>query len=165
MPSWTSATAVVLLTNRKNRPDAHKSHVDSLRRAVEQFEKKPAGGIALGRQAFETWITNLRSPKDRTYIHANFWTYVSLIDARGAAVRYLRSIAKEFGGKDLHVGMAADYYDSEALLLLQGLSNVPAEHSYLNAMPPAELRNKQIDLLRQALVLEEKALESLKRCY
>lgn len=160
---WPSA--VVLLTNRKNRPDPHKVHVDSIRRAVELYEKKGGGSIVWGARASETWRDNLRSPKERSYVHANFWTYVNLIDARGAAVRYLRSIAKEFGAKENHIGMAADFYESEVRLLLQGIGNVPSEHAYGNIMPPAEMRNKQIETLRQAQSLEEKAMETLKKGY
>jgi hypothetical protein len=158
-------TAMVFLTLKKDRPPIHQVHVESLRRAVELFNRKSTGPAALGRQAIEAWIAALLSPKDRSYVHANFWTYVSLIDARGAAVRYLRMIAKEFGSKEIHLGMAADHYDSEVRLLLDGLQNVPSENAYPSSMPPAELRSKQSDTLRQALVLEEKAMESLRKSY
>lgn len=158
-------TAVVFLVQKRSRPPVHKTHVESIKRAVEQFNRKPVGSVVLGRQAFEAWITALRSPKDLAYVHANFWTYVSLIDARGAAVRYLRSISPEFGQKAIHLGLAADQYDSEVRLLLDGLSNVPAEHAFPSAMPPAEMRSRQSDTLRQALLLEEKAMESLRKSY
>lgn len=158
-------TAVVFLVQKRTRPPVHQSHIESIKRAVEQFNRKPAGQILVGRQAFEGWLNALRSPKDRGYIHANFWTYVSLIDARGAAVRYLRSITPEFGQKGIHLGLAADQYDSEVRLLLDGLPNVPAEHAFPSAMPPAEMRSRQSDTLRQALVLEEKAMESLRKSY
>ncbi|MEK6642983.1 MAG: hypothetical protein AABZ08_03675 [Planctomycetota bacterium] len=156
-------TATLFLTNRKSRPEVRKAHLESIRRAVELFDRKASGQNVLGRKALEAWTEALRSPKDRSYIHANFWTYVSLIDARGAAVRYLRMIAKEFGTRDLHLGMAADYYDSEVRVLLQGMNNVPAEHTFPVGLPPAEYRAKQIETLRQALALEEKAIESLKK--
>ncbi len=156
-------TATLFLTNKKSRPDPRKMHFESIRRAIEMFDRKAGGANLIGKKALEAWVEALRSPKDRTYIHANFWTYVSLIDARGAAVRYLRMIAKDYGSRDLHIGMAADYYDSEVRLLLDGMNNVPAEHTFPVGLPPAEYRNKQIDTLRQAIALEEKAVESLKK--
>jgi hypothetical protein len=156
-------TAVVLLTHRKNRPDPVKVHAESIRRAVELYERKGMGSNVLGARAFEDWRDELRSPKDRSYVHANFWTYVNLIDARGAAVRYLRGIAKEFGPKESYLGTAAEHYDKEVRLLLQGIGNVPSEQAYGNMMPAAELRNKQIETLRQAQGLEEKAVEAMRK--
>lgn len=157
-------TATVFLTNRKVRPDPRKVHLDSLRRGADLFERKGTGPAALGARALEAWRDNLRSPKDRTYIHANFWSYVNLIDARGAAVRYLRSIAKEFGAKEMYVGMAAEYFDGETRLLLEGLKNVPSEEKFPNSMPPAEMRSRQSETLKQAQTLEEKAADALRKC-
>jgi len=156
-------TAVVLLTQRRPRPDPARSHVESIRGAVQLFDTRGNGPYALGAQAFEEWIRSLRAPRERAYIHANFWTYVCLIDARGAAVRYLKSIARELGVKDRYAAVAADWYDQEVRLLLQGLKHVPSEQLYPDFMPPAEVRNRQIDTLRQAKALEIKAIEALRQ--
>ncbi len=156
-------TAVVLLTAKKARPTPRAVHTASIRRAVMLFEKRKSGAHALGNKAFDFWCQELRSAREHKYIHPNFWTYIGLIDARGAAVRYLRSIAKEFGPREIHVTMAADWYDKEVRLLLGGLSNVPPEGRFADSLPPMEMRNRQIDILRQAQTYERDAIASLKK--
>jgi len=156
-------TAVVLLTAKLPLPPQTQIHNASIRRAVDTFDRRATGPYSLGRKAFEEWCQSLRTARDRGYLHPNFWTHIGLIDARGAAVRYLRSIAKEFGAKAIHLTTAADAYDEEVRLLLGGLEQVPPEHQYPNAIPPIDVRNRQIDILQKARGLEEKAIEELKK--
>jgi hypothetical protein len=117
----------------------------------------------LGSKAFDHWSQALRGARERQYIHPNFWTYIGLIDARGAAVRYLRSIAAEFGPRASHLTTAADWYDKEVRLLLGGLSDVPSEAQLAGSLPAMEMRNRQIDILRQAQNYEREAIAALKR--
>lgn len=156
-------TAVVILSSRLALPERGPVHEASIRRAIELFDTRASGAYALGRKAFDEWCVSLRSARDRSYLHPNFWTYIGLIDARGAAVRYLRSIAREFGSKETHLKSAADAYDEEVRLLLGGLEHVPPEHHYPTAIPSIEVRNRQIEILQKARALEEKAIESLKK--
>ncbi|HKQ48794.1 MAG TPA: hypothetical protein VJZ71_12050 [Phycisphaerae bacterium] len=156
-------TAVVILSAKKALPDRGPVHVASIRRAVELFDTRASGEYALGRKAFDEWCLSLRSARDRNYLHPNFWTYIGLIDARGAAVRYLRSIAPEFGSKEIHLKSAADAYDEEVRLLLSGLENVPPEYLYSSSIPSIEVRSRQIETLQKARALEEKAIELLKK--
>ena len=156
-------TAVVLLSRVMPRPPQPEAHADSIRHAVELFEKGRSGDYAIGEKAFDAWCQSLATARDRKYLHPNFWTYVGLIDARGAAVRYLRNIAGEFGPRDLHINMAADWYDKEVRLLLSGMENVPPDRRFPDSLPPVELRNRQIETLRQAQSLERSAIDSLKK--
>jgi hypothetical protein len=156
-------TAVVILNSRRPRPPVRQSYTDAIRDAVELWEKRGAGSHAMGRKAFDNWCQNLTSPADSRYVHPNFWTYIGLIDARGAAVRFLRQIAKEPGFRQAPLLQAADWYDKEVNLLLKGLEFVPPEQRYPDRMPPAELRRRQIEYLREAQGIEEKAIESLRR--
>lgn len=156
-------TAVVVLTAKLSLPPRVPIHVASIRRAVENFEKRATVPYAEGRKAFDEWCQSLRTARDRGYLHPNFWTYIGLIDARGAAVRYLRSIAREFGSKEIHLKSAADAYDEEVRLLLGAMEYVPPEHQYPDTIPPIEVRNRQIDILQKARGLEDKAVESLKK--
>lgn len=155
-------TAVVLLTRRLARPSARKAHVASIRRAVELFEQRKSGVHALGDKAFDHWCQSLHSVRDRSYIHANFWTYIGLIDARSAAVRYLKAIAKEFGPRRTHLIKASNWYDKEVRLLLEGLDHVPQARAP-KSLPPIEMRKRQIDVLRRARKMERNAIASLKR--
>jgi hypothetical protein len=156
-------TAVVILKRRLTRPDPLKTHAESIRRAVELFDKRSEGAHALGVKAFDDWCQSLRNARDEKYVHANFWTYIGLIDARAAAVRYLRSIAKQFGPREIHLNVAADWYDKEVQLLLKAIGNVPSERTYPDSLPPKEMRDQQINALRQAQIYEKNAMESLRK--
>ena len=156
-------TAVVLLTRAGPRPAVHDAHADSIRHAIELFEKPRSGDYAEGDKALENWCEALATVRDRKYLHPNFWTYIGLIDARGAAARYLRSIAAEFTLRETHINAAADWYEKEVRLLLGGLENVPSERRYPDSMPPVEMRNRQVEVLRQAQSMERSAIEALKK--
>ncbi|MBN2560934.1 MAG: hypothetical protein JXQ75_08395 [Phycisphaerae bacterium] len=156
-------TAVVLLTRSHLRPSAREAHNASIHRAITLFQKQRSDSYAVGDKAFDNWCQSLRSARHRRYIHPNFWTYISLIDARGAVVRYLRSIADEFGPRKVHITTAADWYDKEVRLLLDGLEHVPSDLAFPTSLPPVEMRNRQIDVLRQAQGLERSAIRSLKK--
>ncbi len=156
-------TAVVLLTSKLPLPPRRPIHAASIRRAVDLFDKRAVGPYAEGRKSFDEWCQSLRTARDRSYLHPNFWTYVGLIDARGAAVRYLRGIAKEFGSREIHLTTAANSYDEEVRLLLGAMEYVPPEHQYSDSIPPIDVRNHQIEVLQKARALEEKAIESLKK--
>ena len=155
-------TAVVILTKRLPRPSPQQARVASIRRAVDLFEQRKAGNHALGAKAFDYWCQALPSVENRRYLHPNAWTYIGLIDARAAAVRYLRGVAKEFGSRKHQILQAADYYDAEVRLLREGYRFVPSEKAYPESLPPADLRKKQIEVLRKAKELERKAIGALR---
>lgn len=158
---WPSA--VVLLNRAIPRQSSTEARADSIRHAIELFEKGRTGDYAVGEKAFDTWCQSLTAAREENYVHPNFWTYVGLIDARGAAVRHLRSIAGEFGPRALHVNLAADWYDQEVRLLLSALDAVPPKRRFPDSLPPVELRNRQIEILRQAQSLERSAIDALKK--
>lgn len=156
-------TAVVIFTEKQSPPVRESMRLAAVRSAIELWDKRAVGPFAQGAHAFDQWCQILRTVADRGYVHPNFWTYICLIDARGAAVRYLRSVARDFGARQLHITAAADLYDQEVRLLLDNLKNVPPDHEFQNALPPAELRNKQAEVLQAAKNLEAQAVESLKK--
>jgi hypothetical protein len=78
-------------------------------------------------------------------------------------VRYLKSIAGEFGPRGTHIQAAADWYDKEVRVLLKGLESVPPEAKFADSLPPVELRNRQIDVLREAQGLERNAIDALRK--
>lgn len=155
-------TAVVILTEKLSPPVRERMRMAAVKNAIELWEKRAVGPFAQGGHAFDQWSQLLRTVADRDYVHANFWTYICLIDARASAVRYLRGVARDFGTKQLHVAAAADFYDQEVRLLLDNLSSVPPEHEFKDSLPPAKVRNKQAEVLQSAKQLEAKAIESLK---
>jgi len=162
-PAKAWPTAVVVLTKCLPRPDPVKAHADSIRRAVALFDKRSSGSYSLGQKAFDDWCQNLKTVKNEKYVHANFWTYIGLIDARAAAVRYLRTIASEFGPKEQYLNLAAERYNKEVELLLKGLSDVPPAATFPDAPPPREMRDRQINVLLQAQALEREAMDALRK--
>ncbi len=156
-------TAVVILNQKLNRPSLKLVHKASIRRAIDLFDKRSTRSHALGPKAFDEWCQSLRGARNAKYVHANFWTYINLIDSRAAAVRYLRSIAKEFGSRATHINAAADEYDKEVRLLLDGLTDVATVQQYPASLPPASMRDRQIGTLRRAKALEQKAIISLRK--
>ncbi|MBX3395703.1 MAG: hypothetical protein KF841_10080 [Phycisphaerae bacterium] len=156
-------TAVVLL-NRRTAPAARQNVLRaSIRQAVDLFQRRQSGRYALGSQAFDAWSRGLRSASDRSYLHPNAWTYVCLMDARAAAARYLRSIAREFGAQGKHLEAAAIIYEEELRILREGYRYVPSESSFPDSMPPQEMRDRQIDTLQRAKSHEEQAIAELER--
>lgn len=156
-------TAVVVLKGFGKRPPLERAYGDSFRRAVQLYEMRKSGTHALGAAAFDYWIQNLRGVQSRDYMHANVWTYVSLMDARAAAVRYLRKLAGQAGSPESYVLQAADYYDQEVRLLQEGYRHVPSEAMFPDTAPPYVYRDRQIQVLRQARTLEDKAIDALRR--
>lgn len=161
-PATAWPTAVLILTRRLARPASGPMRRQSLREAVTLFETRSTGSYAQGRHAFDEWCQSLRTARDRSYVHPNFWTYIELIDARGAAVRYLRLIAPDMGGKRLHLERAAELYEQEVRLLLRHLEDVPPEYRFPGSLPPREMRDRQIQVLQKAQRLEEQAVGALK---
>ncbi len=157
---WPSG--VVILTKRVGSGNIKEAHRNSIRRAVELWDKRRHEEYALGERAFEEWCRSLRTVTTADYVHANFWTYIGLIDARASASRYLRQIAPEFGSSQQALLDAAEWYEKETRLLLSGLNVVPSARSLGGAMPPIEMRTRQIDTLRQAQTYEKNAIDKLR---
>ena len=162
-PARAWPTAVLMLTRTLPRPAPKPSHAKSIERAVQLFETRSYGTYALGRNAFEHWRQALEAAGTRRYIHTNAWTYYGLIDARGAAVRYLRGIANDFGSKKQHILEAARLFEQEVHLLRDGVENVPWLDQFPSSLPPADMRARQIGTLMRAKQLEERAIAQLKK--
>ncbi len=156
-------TAVVLIGKRLPPPARRDVLNAAIRRAVELFQRRQAGRYVLGSRAFDAWCQELRRVDDRTYLHSNAWTYVCLMDARAAAVRFLRGIAPEFGAQGEHLNAAADFYDQELQLLRANYKYVPAERDFPNSTPPPEMRERQIDVLLRARAIEQKAVDEMQK--
>lgn len=156
-------TAVVLLKRLRGMPPLRKTHAESIARAIELFGRRRKGDYALGANAFDFWIQSLRTVRNRKYIHPNVWTYIGLMDARAAAVRYLREIAGEFGSRRRFILQAADRYDAEVRLLREGYRYVPSARDFPDSLPPREMRQRQIGTLLRAKELERQAIDALRQ--
>lgn len=155
--------AVVILSAPKPVADLRPAYLDSIKRAAELYDTPLAGGYAMGRAAFEHWCELLSHATERAYLQPNAFTYVTLIDARSAAVRYLRKIAPSLAGHQADLEAAAALYAREAQLLLDAMPSVPFPRQVPLGLPPPETRQRQIAALKEAMELERQAVELLKR--
>jgi hypothetical protein len=174
--SWYGAAAgIIELTGEP--PKRRESAVRSLELAIELAHAPRYGDYASGFAAFKTWTAQLRDANrfasvepgaatddDLEYaMVANAWTYASLIDARSAAARYLRSVAGEFAPRvSGRLMRAAEMYDDMSRKLALTSRHVPfpwdltGDRTWAPAMRDAQART-----LAQALTMEEKAVEEL----
>ncbi len=155
-------SALVVLTRVRPRPDLRAARRASIARAVEMADRLMVDGYAQGLRAYDEWCAMLMRAADREYLHPNAWTYVSLIDARAAAVRYLRRLALEFGDRREHLERAAEAYVRQRQTLLSALDAVPWPRDAPVGLPSFSVRQKQINALRAAAQIEAEALRNLR---
>ncbi|MFO0973431.1 MAG: hypothetical protein U1A27_08350 [Phycisphaerae bacterium] len=156
-------TAIFIVLRRTGRPEPRAAHRASVARAVSLHGLSETSGFAQGRGAFEAWAAELEKASGREYMQANAWTYVSLVDARGAAARYLRRIAPEFGLARGAVLRAADLFERERQQLENGRAFVPWPRDVPGGEPPEAVRSRQRVALREAALLEEQAFAELRK--
>ncbi|MDI6829433.1 MAG: hypothetical protein QME62_13215, partial [Armatimonadota bacterium] len=135
-------------------------------------EKKPSDSrFESGFKAFDAWINALKSPELaqmtmkelETIQHINAWLYGCLIDARSAGIVYLQWAAKLLKGEvSKSLVEAADLYSDEVKLLKESRECAPYP-SKVNSESnwSAELRAKQIDVLKAVLDKEKEAIAAL----
>jgi RNA polymerase sigma-70 factor (ECF subfamily) len=149
---------------------------ESLRLAIE-LATTPAyersGRQTSGFAAYEKWIEFLAGrvsgpnadPDRIAYeIHANAVIYHCLLDARGAASRYLRDSAGCLPGTACQrVLRAADHYDAVFLALQEHAPQVPSPWNPGSSTTPwtADCRRAQTETLRSAMSHERRAVEEL----
>jgi len=148
----------------------------SLRLAVELattpvYER--GGRQASGFAAYEKWIEFLvdrvsgpdAEPERIAYeIHANAVIYHCLLDARGAASRYLRDSAGCFPGTACQrVLRAADHYNAVFRVLQEHAPQVPSPWNTDSSTTAwtADCRRAQMETLRSAMSHERKAVAEL----
>ena len=141
---------------------------------VKMANSPEIGGYFLGFNAWDRYIEKLEAldtADEKTLKDAmtgNAWIYECLGLYRLSAVRYLRSVAKEFGAPAAkHLKKAADLYEQMATKVL-----TDEKHSLMSVAPypwskevkewTAEMRHGQIRRLRKALPLERRAIEEIK---
>jgi hypothetical protein len=91
----------------------------------------------------------------------NYWVYASLIDCRSAAVRYLKSIQKDFGEKSAaHLSKTSDLYKQEVDKLRAGAVNILGPCDEKKWTP--EMRRAEAAMLKECLELEKQAIAEIK---
>ena len=155
-----------LLRKKDEVPDRRKALIRSLEIGLEVAQTPAYDKYASGFAAYEFWIGALRTGAEIDYVEmiANGHVFYSLIDARAAAVQYLKEIAGELGGDgEKHLEKAAEHYDAIVKLLTR---RSPMETAPKPWMPQAkdwsqDDRNQQADLLEEALGFERQAVAEI----
>jgi len=180
---------VCVLTKSKEAPPPRRESVLwSLKAAVANAGKRTIGDYSAGFAAWERWIAELadldpvvkatakalaeqkrpHAEKDVLFNLAlgNAWCFESVIDARQAAAKYLRSVAGEFdaeaGG---HLRQAAGRYEKLAEGLTKACPTEVAPYPWMLKDIRTEwtddMRRAQADLLKTALTSERKAVAAI----
>ena len=163
-----------VLRRKPSPPERRATLVHSLEIAVELAHASAFGKYASGFAAYEFWIAGLRDasrfeePKQLPQeMHANAHCYYSLVDARGAAAAYLRSIAAEFSGEaGERLARAAQKYEQIDEILHRRRPTEIAPMPW--ALGEGEVwtqaqREAQAELLEEALAVERAAVSELER--
>ncbi len=164
---------VTIIEGKDKTPDRRKNILHSLELAVMLANTEKFEDYTSGFNAYETWVTDLLDDprfeeadkgKSGEMTHANAWTYNSLVDARAAAVRYLRSISEDLGQESAkHISEAADIYEEALGKLKDGWKYAPFPHDLKGGEGwTAEMRHAEADVLKEVSALEKKAVNELK---
>jgi transcriptional regulator with XRE-family HTH domain len=157
-------------------PTDHLSLLNSLKVMVESMNARGDRGYSVGYDAYRTWQKDLRDDEwfenadDEHFVRrldVNHFCYLSLVDARQAAFRYLQSSIDLVENKLIKTmpGIYEEIGNKLANLLpdLPGLdTNVRTDTVNPKKMRKAwtpELRHKQADLFDEILILEKKGEE------
>ena len=163
----------MIIDQKKDTPPRRESVLQSLKIAQEIANTEKYDDYASGFSAYECWIADLLD--DSRYedlseeelggmVHVNGWCYSSLGDARSSAVKYLRSVAGDFGDEgEAHLAKAADIYDKIMQKLMGGRKYAPFPHQLKDGERwTKEMRHAEADVLKEVLALEREAIDELK---
>ena len=171
---------VVLVIKEKGKvPDRRESLLRSLEIAVElaNTDRYPGHAektfYASGFGAYKTWAANLLDESRfekldekelNRLTHTNGWCYLSLVDAREAAVRYLKLIEGEFDRESAtHLSKAAGLYEEIVEKLKDGWKYAPMPWQLKEGEHwTKEMRHVEAAVLKEALSLERTAVDELK---
>ena len=174
---------VVLVIKEKGKvPDRRENLLRSLEIAVElaNTDRYPGHAektfYASGFGAYETWAANLLDESRfekldekelNRLTHTNGWCYLSLVDAREAAVRYLKSLEGEFDRESAtHLSKAAGLYEEIVEKLKDGWKYAPMPWQLKEGEHwTKEMRHAEAGVLKEALSLERTAVDELKQYY
>lgn len=170
---------LVLFVEPYTQPlDPRQALIESLHIAAhnwkrERFTTGP-GEYWYGDAAYEDWIGDVSAAdsfteEEREWLfYVNWWNFLSLVDARRAAVTYIRKHAALLDGDSRQaVTRAADLYEQELQLLQPILSTHEAFLGKWSGKSPAdwtsEVRQREIELLTRARQLDAAAIAEIEK--
>jgi len=165
--------AIYVLEEKKERQKTREEIVlNSLRIAIKlaHAEKFPIGDNFLksGFAALEHWIEHLKNEAyyqslgEEEFNNArlyNAWNYISLIDARSCAVKYLQEEANTLEASSGNLLYAAKIYSQIVNVLKNGRKY--ALYPWEEGSWGPEERKKEIEVLKEVLKLEKEAINAI----
>ncbi len=152
-------------------PNFENAYNKSLKIALEMYETSEYNGYHSGIEAYRFWIEQLSNEKAFKEMskenfadarHGNWWTYMSLIEARQYCASYLNTNRLRFGVDPAKIEALEQIYIEETNLLKEHLNEIPSNFDSKPRLWFQEDRNIEIQVLKSILELEKKALEILK---
>lgn len=165
----------MVIGEKRHRPSRKASVTRSLQIAIElaktsSFHTEQFGEHASGFAAYEIWAQTLLDESKRPDLNdcCNNYCYVSLVDAREAAAKYLGTIAGEFEeAATVHLRRAAELYDEITAELKSAREAVPLPAWLLKGKRPKpwtdEMQQTQARALQQSLEVEKLAIGELEK--
>ena len=165
---------VEIIDQKVDAPDNKKSILKSLEIAVKLANTENYGDYASGFAAYEIWakellddakFANLDDQETKSKNHTNAWCYNSLVDAREAAVRYLKLIGKEFDGESsTHLSTTMKIYEEVVNKLKEGWKYAPFPWQLKQGESwTKEMRHSEAEVLKEVLTLERKAIAEIEK--
>jgi len=164
---------VIYAIKGKKEMDLKDEYWKSLILAKELYNEKKYGSYANGINGIKVWLKNLKDGKlykqmndKKLYdaMHANWWIYYSLADARTLVNKYLTANQEKFGVKGETIEKLAKLMEQESALLWNNFNAIPSSFSNQDALAwTAGSRADQAKVLAEFLALEEQANRILKK--
>ncbi len=165
---------VEVIGEKGDAPNKRESILKSLKITVKIANTENYEDYASGFAAYEKWsgnllddarFENLDEKEFKSMNHTNAWCYNSLVDAREAAVRYLKSIEKEFDGESAkHLSNATKLYEEVVGKLKEGWKHAPFPWQLKEGERwTKEMRHAEASVLKDVLTLEKKAVAEIEK--
>jgi hypothetical protein len=162
---------VLYVFSGKKDVDTGPLYRDSLSIAKELYSTDIYDDYFSGLRATEEWIKalkndrafeNMTDEKKGEVLHANWWIYYSLSEARKYAREYIAENREKFDVSRDTIDTLLQVYEKEETVLREGLSHIP--NPFLGSKLSewtADIREKQIEILETFLNLERNAVRIL----
>jgi hypothetical protein len=166
---------VYIIKKRYQKPDRKQLIINSFRAAVKMAKTKKFGKYTSGFAAFEAWADDLENDKlfpegeEQNKIgsraHINGWIYLSLIDARKAAVEYLTNAANEFDEPAKADILKAAHCYKQVIKHLTPMDKYALHLGHLMSGRTwtLNMRHAEAGVLRRAALFEETAVSELEK--
>lgn len=163
---------VIGVIKEKKDVDINPLYKQSLHVAKEMYDTEKYEGVYYsGIAGLKKWIEVLKddmkfegADKNQLteYVHANWWIYISLLDARFINSEYLKENQNKFGMDEKKIKKLARWMKRENDILSNGLEEIPKPYGNNQSITwTSQQRQAQIQTLEKLLKIEKKVQSHL----